>query len=108
MPLHAYWVESIRRKNLFHISYYSIRLSVHPDVDDTDQKILELQQTIRVLSIQVKAIQLSVCNRKAQEIVKDNTRVVDERYEILISFKGTSDIPSIFQLTTKRLSSLRQ
>ena len=66
-------MDSIRRKNVFHISYYFIQLSVHPDVDDTDEKILELQQTIRVLSIQDKAIQLSVCNCKAQQIVRDNT-----------------------------------
>ena len=86
-----------------------MRLSVHPDVDDTDQKILELQQTIRDLSIHDEAIQLSVCDRKAKQIVEDNTRAVDGRYEMPVPFKDTIDtLPSNFQLATKRLSSLRQ
>ena len=72
------WIAS-GGKNPFHISYHSMRLSVHRDVDNTDQKILELQQTIRDLSIQDEAIQLSVCDCKAQQIVEDNTRVVDGR-----------------------------
>ena len=40
-----------------------MRLSVRPDVSDTDQKILELQQTIRDLSIQDEALQLSDSDR---------------------------------------------
>ena len=102
------WIAS-GGKSPFQVSYHSMRLSVHPDVNDTDQKILELQQTIRDLSIQDEAIQLSVCDRKAQQIVEDNTRVVDGRYEMPVPFKDTIDtLPSNFQLATKRLSSLRQ
>ena len=60
------WITS-EGKSPFHIFYHSMRLSVHPDVDATDQKILELQQTIRGLSVPDEAIQLSVCNCKAQQ-----------------------------------------
>ena len=102
------WIAS-GGKSPFQVSYHSIRLSVHPDVDVTDQKILELQQTIRDLSIQDEAIQLSIYYRKAQQIVEDNTRVVDGRYKMPVPFKDTIDtLSSNFQLATKRLSSLRQ
>ena len=102
------WIAS-GGKSSFQVSYHSMQLSIHPGVDDTDQKVLELQQTIRDLSIQDEAIQLSVCDHKAQQIVEDNTRVVGGRYEMPVPFKDTIDtLSSNFQLATKRLSSLRQ
>ena len=79
------------KKSTFHISYHSRRLSVRPDVDDSDQKILELQQTILDLSTLDEAIQLSVCDCKAQRIMEDNTRVVEGRYEMPVPFKDTID-----------------
>ena len=55
------------------------KVSVSPILDDRDLKILELQETIRILAADNETTQLSLSDRKAQRIVEDNIEVCEYR-----------------------------
>jgi len=100
------WVASEGSANnlLFHL----MRVSITPE--SQDEKILELQQTIRDLSLQNQAIQPSRNDRLAQQMVEgSNTKVVDGRHQMPVPFKDKiSTLPNKYDLATKRLYFLRR
>jgi len=85
-----------------------MRVSITPE--SKDEKILELQQTIRDLSLQNQAIQPSRNDILAQQMVEgSNTKVVNGRYQMPVPFKDKiSTLPNNYDLAAKRLSFLRR
>ena len=86
-----------------------MRVSVNPNCESNEEKIVELQQVIRDMALENDEIQLSRSDREAQQIVEGfNTTVVDRRYQMYVSFKEiVKDLPYNFPLAAKRLSFLR-
>ena len=91
-------------------SYHSMRVSVNMNCESNEEKILELQQVIRDMTLENDETQLSRSDREAQQIVDgSNTTVVDGRYQMPVPFKeNVKDLPYNFPLAAKRLSFLRR
>ena len=103
------WVASGGKFSEDPVSYRSRRVAVQRGETNKDQKILELQQTVRDLSLLDEETQLSINDKKAEEIVKDSIKVVDGHYEIPIPLKNNvNKLPNNFDLAAKRAESLRQ
>ena len=103
------WVASGGRELRESHSFQSFRVSLQVIPDERDQKIREMQETIRELKLQDEDVQMSINDKKSQEIVESKTRLVDGRYEIPVPLKDNiKSLPNNFQLAFKRLSGLRQ
>ena len=85
------------------------KVSVSPIFDDKDLKILELQETIRILAADNETTQLSLSDLKAQRMVEDNIEVCENRYRIPVPLKEHAiNLPNNFELAAKRLDFLRK
>ena len=103
------WVASGGKFSEDPVSYRSRRIAVQREETNKDQKILELQQTVRDLSLLNEETQPSINDKKAEEIVKDSIKVVDGHYEIPVPLKNNvNKLPNNFDLAAKRAEGLRQ
>ena len=103
------WVASGGKFSEDPVSYRSRRIAVQRGETNKDQKILELQQTVRDLSLLNEETQPSINDKKAEEIVKDSIKVVDGHYEIPVPLKNNvNKLPNNFDLAAKRAEGLRQ
>ena len=103
------WVASGGKFSEDPVSYRSRRIAVQRGETNKDQKILELQQTVRDLSLLNEEIQPSINDKKAEEIVKDSIKEVDGHYEIPVPLKNNvNKLPNNFDLAAKRAEGLRQ
>ena len=104
------WVASGGKFSEDPVSYWSRRIAVQRGETNKDQKILELQQTVRNLSLLNKKTQPSINDKKAEEIVNDSIKVVDGHYEIPVPLKSNVDkLPSNFdQANASKTVAVRQ
>ena len=73
------------------------------------EKIAELQETVRLLTMEDEAVQHSINDKKAEQLVKENSRVVGNRYEMPVPLKESiSTLPNNYVLAAKRVQALRQ
>ena len=73
------------------------------------EKIAELQETVRLLTMEDEAVQHSINDKKAERLVKENSRVVGNRYEMPVPLKESiSTLPNNYVLAAKRVQALRQ
>ena len=76
---------------------------------DAAKKVRELEETIRLLKLDDEVVQPSINDRQSQSFVDEHLKVINDRYEIPVSFKeNISTLPSNYDLAAKRVSSLRK
>ena len=103
------WVASGGNTIEENLTYRSMKMKIHPVLDDKMQKVVELQEIIRDLTFQDKEIQLSVSDKKAQKVVESGTRVIEGRYEMPVPFKDNlRKLSNNYLLAFKRLKGPRQ
>ena len=72
-------------------------------------RIKELEQLVREFTKEDEVIQPSVNDKKAQQLVEDNIKVIDSRYQIPIPLKeNIHNLPSNYELARKRANGLRK
>ena len=72
-------------------------------------RIKELEQLVREFTKEDEVIQPSVNDKKAQQLVEDNIRVIDSRYQIPIPLKeDIHKLPSNYELARRRANGLRK
>ena len=85
------------------------RVAVLSNHDEKDIKIIELKETIRDLAAENEIIQPSINDLKAQKMVEDNIKVVNDRYEIPVPLKEeVVNLENNYDLAAKRLNMLRK
>ena len=72
-------------------------------------RIKELEQLVREFTKEDEVIQPSVNDKKAQQLVEDNIRVIDSRYQIPVPLKeDIHKLPSNYELARRRANGLRK